>query len=151
MKLRQPEDWGDEAITRWSSAAARRAFEEDRLQEWIEEYLQVPKWENLGLLRRVRAYSVEWPAPELVLLDRCDPISGPSPSLMFPKNIQSWERDVLAILERGIDVDLMPPLLVWVKPDCRLNLADGNHRVAAAKRLGITKLWALVHPTPLVG
>lgn len=134
---------------KWSIGAARLAFEEGRLQDWIEEYLQVPEWANQGLLRRVRAFSVEWPAPELVVLDRFDLIAGPGPDFRFPKDAAVWEREVAAIVARGISVESLPPLIGWVKEDGRLNLADGNHRVAAALRVGIKELWTLVHPVPL--
>ena len=133
----------------WSSDGARRAFEAGRLQAWIEEYLQVPEWENPGLLRRVRAFSVEWPAPELVALARFELIAGPGPDFRFPKDPAVWEREVAAIVSRGIGVETLPPLIGWVREDGRLNLADGNHRVAAAERVGIAQLWAIVHPTPL--
>jgi hypothetical protein len=133
----------------WSVTSARLAFAEYRLQDWIEQYLQVPDWANPGLLRRVRAFSVEWPAPELVVLDRFDLIAGPGPDFHFPKDPAVWEREVAAIVARGISVESLPPLIGWAKEDGRLNLADGNHRVAAAERAGIGQLWALVHPTPL--
>ena len=133
----------------WSVTSARLAFAEHRLQDWIEQYLQVPDWANPGLLRRVRKFSVEWPAPELVVLDRFDLIAGPGQDFRFPKDPEVWEREVAAIVARGISVESIPPLIGWVKEDGRLNLADGNHRVAAAERVGIGQLWAVVHPTPL--
>lgn len=136
-------------MTRWTLEDARSAHAKGQLQTWIENYLQVPEWSNPGLLRRVREYSVVWPAPELVQIDQFILIAGPSESFMFPKDPDVWEQRIAPMVVLGINPELLPPLIGWVREDGRLNLADGNHRVEAAKRLGIEHLWALIHPTPL--
>ena len=133
----------------WSTASAERAFLKGSLRVWIEAYLQVPEWANPGLLRRVSADSVSWPSPELIAIDRFQLIAGPGPNFKFPKDPVQWEMDIAAILARPFDPNQLPPILGWIDPDDSINLADGNHRVEAAKRLGITHLWSLIHPSPL--
>ena len=136
-------------MPKWSVASADRAFREGTLQAWIEAYLQEPEWANPGLLRRVRAYSVSWPAPQLIGVDQFRRVAGPGPEFRFPKDPAKWETDIAAILARSFDPDQVPLVLGWIDPDESINLADGNHRVEASKRLGITHLWSLIHQTPL--
>jgi hypothetical protein len=133
----------------WTVDSANVAYREGRLQAWIEAYLQVPDWANPGLLRRVRTYSVGWPSPELVPVDRFRTIAGPGSEFRFPKDPEEWEAGVQAILSQPVTIEQLPPVIGWIDADGSTNLADGNHRLDAAKRLGIPAIWALIHPTPL--
>ena len=135
----------------WDLDSCMKAFDERRLREWIEAYLQVPEWKNAGLLRRVREYSVVWPGPELLSISDFDLVAGPGPEFKFSQDPEQWAMQVGAIASKLPRPSDLPPVIAWKDPDGTLNLADGHHRVAALEQLGFTQVWALVHETPLRG
>ena len=133
----------------WNLESAQTAYEQGKIQDWIEAYLQVPEWENLGLLRRVREYSTSWLAPQLIELDRLVVVAGPGPAFKFPKDPLEWANEVGVISRDHPAPDDLPPMIAWIDPDSSLNLADGNHRRAALMELGYLEGWVLVHEGPL--
>ena len=133
----------------WDLDSCRQAYDERRLRQWIEEYLQVPEWENLGLLRRMREFGVYWSAPVLMPIAGLSRVAGPGPEYKFPQDPIEWERKVNAIAIMRPTPDHLPPVIAWRDPDGSVNLADGNHRVAALEKLGYEYVWALVHNEPL--
>ncbi len=126
-----------------------KAFDEGRLQEWIENYLQRPGWENSEVLRRIRAYSVNWPGPELVPISNFDRVAGKGTEFIFPQDPDEWVQQVQAITSKMPRPSDLLPVIGWKEPEGTINLADGHHRIAALKQLGYTQVWALVHETPL--
>lgn len=133
----------------WDIDSCMKAFDERRLQEWIEDYLRVPAWKNVGLLRRVQAYSVDWQGPELHSISDFDTVAGPSAAFRFPQDPEEWAEQVQAIVSKMPRPSDLPPVIAWRDPEGTLNLADGHHRLAALTQLGYTQIWALVHETPL--
>lgn len=136
-------------MSAWSLKFAQIAFEQGRIQEWIEAYLQVPEWENLGLLRRVREYSNSWLAPQLFEISRLHRVAGPGDSYRFPKDPATWNQEVNAILSGRPNREEFPPIIAWRELDGVLNVADGNHRLDALTRLGYEEAWVLLHDGPL--
>jgi len=135
--------------TNWDLASATEAFERGDGQDWIERYLLVESWQNLGLLRRVRAYSSAWLPPRLVDIARLSRIAGPSESYKFPKDPAEWNMAVQAIVATQPSLESLPPVIGWRELDGSINLADGNHRVDALTNMGFTSCWALLHDGPL--
>ena len=135
--------------TTWDLKSAVDAFERGEGQDWIERYLQVESWQNLGLLRRVRAYSSIWLPPQLVEISRLVRIAGPSESYRFPQDPVEWNRAVNAIVATQPSVESLPPVIGWRERDGSINLADGNHRVTALMTMGFKSCWALLHDGPL--
>ena len=133
----------------WDLDSCMKAFDERRLQGWIEDYLRVPGWKNMGLLRRVQAFSVDWPGPELHQISDFDLVAGLGADFRFPQIPEEWAEQVEAIASKRPRPSDMPPVIAWKDSDGTLNLADGHHRVAALKQMGYTQVWALVHETPL--
>ncbi len=133
----------------WDQSSARHAAAEGRLQEWILAYLEVPEWANPGLARRVRAYATVWEGPILVSLSDRVRIAGPGAGYRFPQDPEAWEAGVSRIVADGLNAERLPPLILWRNEDGGLNVADGNHRMDALARVGITEAWALVSPHPL--
>lgn len=133
----------------WSARSALKAFEKGDLQKWIESYLSVEAWKNEGLLRRVQLYSLDWHRPTMIGIKEFDSITGVGSEFLFPQPKDEWERRIQAILSCDFDPDSIPPLIGWKKPNGRFNLADGNHRLEAAKRRGIDSLWTIIHEVPL--
>ena len=133
----------------WDCDSARDAFANGNIQTWIEAYLQVPEWENLGLLRRVLAYSSVWSPPRLVEINDLRRIAGPGEEFTFQQDPDRWESEIQTMLSPGIHRDSVPPVIAWIDPDGSINLADGNHRVDALARAGFQDVWAIVHETPL--
>jgi hypothetical protein len=133
----------------WDLTTCQAAYAERRLRAWIEEYLQQPRWINEGLLRRVKEYSVYWPAPVLMPISAMERVAGPSPEFKFPQDPEDWDEKVNNIVAMRPQPDELPPVICWRDPDGVINLADGNHRVDALERLGYEYAWALVHDGPL--
>lgn len=133
----------------WDLNSCLKAFDERRLREWIEEYLRVPEWRNSGLLRRVQAYSVNWPGPELHQISDFDAVAGPGAAFKYPQDPEEWAQQVEAIASKMPRPSEMPPIIAWRDPEGTIILVDGHHRLAALVQLGYTQVWALVHETPL--
>ena len=133
----------------WGLDSCVNAFEARRLREWIEEYLQAHESNNPGLLQRVRNYSIYWPAPVLVQIADFYRISGPGPEYEFPQDPTEWTAKVDSIANGRPRPEDLPPVIAWRDPDGSINLADGNHRVAALEQLGYKSAWALIHNEPL--
>jgi hypothetical protein len=125
------------------------AFERGAGQDWIERYLQVESWQNLRLLRRVRAHSSSWLPPQLIEIARLQRIAGPSESFRFPQDPDEWTRAVQAIAVTRPSLESLPPVIAWRELDGTLNLADGNHRVDALMKMGFRSCWVLLHDGPL--
>ena len=83
-------------------------------------------------------------------LDRCSysidafhRLAGPGPAYRYPKNSIEWEAAVQAIVDRGIDIEQMPPVIA--RPvGTTVHLSDGNHRVDAFRRVGLTHIYTLL-------
>jgi hypothetical protein len=125
------------------------AFERGEGQDWIERYLQVDSWQNLGLLRRVRTYSSSWLPPQLIEIARLQRIAGPSESFRFPQDPDEWTRAVQAMVVTRPTLDSLPPVIAWQELDGGINLADGNHRADALTNTGFTSCWVLLYDGPL--
>ncbi len=125
------------------------AFERGEDQDWIERYLQVESWQNLGLLRRVRAHSSSWLPPQLIEIARLQRIAGPSESFRFPQVPDEWIRAIQAIVATRPSPDSLPPVIAWQELDGVINLADGNHRVDALTEMGFRSCWVLLRDGPL--
>lgn len=133
----------------WNQGSARRAFSEGRIQSWIEAYLQVPDWENLGLLHRVREYGSQWLEPQLLPIEGMFRVSGPGPSYLWPKDAGRWEEAIQRMVAGKPSREDFPPLIAWRELDGVVNLADGNHRADALTALGYSEAWVLLHDGPL--
>jgi hypothetical protein len=135
----------------WDLKSATGAFERGEGQDWIERYLQVEAWQNLGLLRRARAYSTCWLPTQLVEIAKLSRISGPLASFRFPKDPVEWNRAVQAVVATRPSPESLPPAIAWRELDGQTTLSDGNHRVDALTELGFTSCWVLLHDGPLRG
>lgn len=135
----------------WDLESANVAFRNGVLQEWIESYLQVEDWQNLGLLRRVRAYSSRWLPPQEIGIALLSRIAGPSLEYKFPQDPVEWERAVQVIVDSNPTMESLPPVIAWREFYGEINLADGNHRVDALASMGFTICWVLLHDGPLRG
>ena len=133
----------------WNLHSAQEAFSLNRLQDWIEEYLQVAEWEDLGLLKRVQSYSTKWLEPSLLPIATLERIAGPGDLYRFPQDPGKWAEEVSRICDGAPAPDDLPPVIAWREVDGVLNLADGNHRVDALTALGYQKIWVILHDGPL--
>ena len=129
----------------WDLASARAA---GNLHDWIVAYLSVPEWENLGLLRRVRAYATVWEGPRRVALSDLVRIAGPGETFAFPQDPVAWQRSIDAMIQHGVIPEALPPMILW-RIEGGLNVADGNHRLDALRQSGFDEAWAIISPYPL--
>jgi GNAT superfamily N-acetyltransferase len=124
-------------------AGARQAVDDGTIQEWIQAYLKELAWKNRSLAAIVHGQQPIWEGPVEVELYALHQIAGPGPDFKFALDADAWHRDVEAIASTISDPRDLPPLIVRLEEE-GLHISDGNHRVAALRKLGYTKAWALV-------
>lgn len=124
-------------------ASARRAAAEDRLLEWILDYLRQPSWANRSLAAILTGQRPILRGPIKVPLSELRRIAGPEEGIRYRKDPEVWAREISAITESCGHPDELPPILVRLV-EGRYELSDGNHRLAALTELGATEAWAIV-------
>ena len=134
---------------KWNLASAQKAREAGRLGQWVEEYLQVPEWQNLGLLRRVQTYGAGWTGPFEMEIAGLVRVAGPGEQYHFAKDPETWEEEIASILACPASTHDFPPIIAWREDDGEINVADDNHRLDAYARLGWTTCWLVLSNAPL--
>lgn len=113
-----------------------------KLEEWIHTYLQSDGHnkdfsDGLKLFDRYFLGPVKMP---LSLFTRC---CGPEENMKWQIPAEPFEQKVLALSEVIKETPDMPPLIVHYV-DGTFELNDGNHRLEAYARLGITEYYVIV-------
>jgi hypothetical protein len=127
-------------------ASARAAADEDRLAEWVGDFLASPGSGNATLAAGLAQREHWWMGPIRVPLDRLTRLAGPEPSIECTIEPVVWESEVDAMGDELDDGWEPPPLLAqWSRADGALLLQDGNHRYEALVREGATDAWVIVY------
>lgn len=123
-------------------ATARAAAAEDRLGEWVREFLASPGSDNAELGEILDGTC--WAGPVLVPLDELHRMAGPpGHPVLQPVAEDEWRDDVADLADDVEAGDEVAPV-VAVHEDGRMKLEDGNHRVEALRRAGEAKAWTVV-------
>lgn len=129
-------------------SSAQNYAKHNKLEEWVHSYLLSDGHnkefsDGLKLFDRYFIGPVKMP---LSLFTRC---CGPEENMKWQINREWFEKHVnrlMEVLQKETD---MPPLIVHFltddgKADGEFELNDGNHRLEAYSRLGITEYYAIV-------
>lgn len=128
----------------YSVDAARDAAEQDRLDEWVAEFLASPGSDNAELADILSGRLAWWTGPMRLPIDRLHRLAGPpGDPVLCPVDDDYWRDDVQELGEKVEDGFEPPPVIVAYRRD-QLVLEDGNHRVEALRRAGEDAAWALV-------
>lgn len=132
-------------VTRIDSlAAAHAAAGDDRLHEWVVDFLASEGSDNEPLAAELALRELWWDGPLRLPLAELVPLAGPDEdAVLVPIDEDEWEGDIadmIVALEDGWE----PPPLIVSQTEGRLFLEDGNHRHETLTRAGEAEGWAVV-------
>jgi FMN phosphatase YigB (HAD superfamily) len=129
---------------KFSLASARHAARENRLADWVVDFLSSPGSSNPALAAAFAMSGATYLGPMRLALDRLTPMAGPDGNeVVVPVAEDVWEPDVEA-MERSIEQGWHPPPLLVSHHDGKYFLEDGNHRYEALRRNGATHAWTIL-------
>lgn len=128
----------------FSVGSARAAAAEDRLAEWVAEFLSSPGSDNAPLAEQLRQRWPVWAGPVRVPLDQLHRLAGPAGQpVLCVVDDEEWDPRVDDLAGKVADGHEPPPLVATFDGG-RLVLEDGNHRAEALRRAGDRHAWAVV-------
>lgn len=124
--------------------SARRAAAEDRLAEWVRDFLASPGSDNAALGDALTDPPRAWLGPVEIPLDQLHRLAGPrGHPVVQAVAEEDWRDDVDELAEAIDDGDEAAPVIAsYVDGD--LMLEDGNHRVEALRRAGEPRAWVVI-------
>lgn len=129
---------------RFSLATAFDAADEDRLPEWVGEFLASRGSDNATLAAGLAQEPHWWAGPLRLPLDELERLAGPEDEdVLCEVEPEEWEDDVEA-MESSVEQGWEPPPLLAEYRDGALLVQDGNHRHEALARAGESHVWTLV-------
>jgi hypothetical protein len=129
---------------KFSLASAKRAADEDRLAEWVGDFLASPGSSNAELAASLAMKGTTYLGPIRFALDRLTPMAGPDgEDVVVSVAPEEWESDVEA-MEHSVEEGWHPPPLLVSHHDGEYLLEDGNHRCETLRRTGTTHAWTIL-------
>lgn len=129
---------------RFSLATARAAAADDRVAEWVGDFLASRGSDNVVLAAALAQTRHWWLGPVRVPLDELVRLAGPEDDALVPIEADEWHDDV-GEMEASLEEGWEPPPLLAEWQDGRLLLQDGNHRSEALRRQDAVHAWVLVY------
>jgi hypothetical protein len=128
----------------YTTETARAAAERDELAEWVTAFLASPGSDNAPLAEALADPPRWWLGPVEVPLDQLNRLAGP-PGHPVVQEVEDheWRDDVEELADQVDDGHRPPPVIATETAD-GLKLEDGNHRVEALRRAGVTRAWTIV-------
>ena len=129
---------------KFSLTSAQRAADEDRLADWVVDFLCSPGSNNPELAVALALKGTVYLGPIRMALDRLTPMAGPDGDevvVTVPK--EDWESDVEG-MAHSIEEGWHPPPLLVSHHDGEYFLEDGNHRCATLRRTGARSAWTIL-------
>ena len=127
-----------------SLQAAKRAASDDRLDEWVTDFLASPGSDNEALAADLALNETVYAGPIELDLEQLVPRAGPDDAeVEVVEDAQTWNDEVSAMGDSVEDGWEPPPLLVSYR-DGQLVVEDGNHRCQALLESGAERCWAIV-------
>jgi hypothetical protein len=128
----------------FSVESAREAAGQDRLRDWVAQFLASPGSDNEVLAELLPSEFAWWAGPIELPLDELNRLAGPpGDPVLCPVDDEYWDERVDAmdeLAERGWDP---PPVIVSYR-NGEFVLEDGNHRAEGVRRAGRRVVWAVV-------
>lgn len=123
---------------------ARKAAANDDLAAWVKRFLGSPGSDNAALGELLSSPPRSWLGPVEIPLDQLNRLAGPPGApVMEEVEEHEWRDDVEDLAEKVDDGHEPAPVIATYRND-ELILEDGNHRVEALRRAGVTKAWTVV-------
>ena len=123
---------------------ARKAAGQDRLRDWVAQFLASPGSDNEVLAEMLSSELAWWAGPIELPLEKLNRLAGPpGDPVLCPVDDEYWDERVDAmdeLAERGWDP---PPVIVSYR-NGEFVLEDGNHRAEGVRRAGRRVVWAVV-------
>ncbi len=130
--------------SKFTVETARDAASQDRLREWVDEFLASPGSDNAWLGEDLRDRHAHWLGPLQLPLDELNRFVGPEGApVLVEVDDDYWDSRVPDLADK-IDDGFVPPPFIVSFSDGELILEDGNHRVESLRRSGETHGWAVV-------
>lgn len=128
----------------YSVDSAKDAASENRLDDWVEEFLSSSGSDNAPLGETLVERHRHWLGPIELPLNELHRFVGPEgdPVLVEVED-DYWDSRVEDMADK-IEEGFVPTPLVVSYEDGTLHLEDGNHRVESLRRSGEAKAWAVV-------
>lgn len=123
---------------------ARRAAENDDLNDWVAGFLSSPGSDNAVLGQALTTPPRAWLGPVQLPIDQLHRLAGPPGAPVLETVSDDEWRDDVDDLAELVDDGLEPPPVIVTWSDGQLVLEDGNHRVEALRRAGHDQAWAVV-------
>lgn len=117
------------------------ARQTDDLLSWLVELLGREPGANRSLAAILKGQRPILDRPVLLPLDSLPQSAGPGPEYKWPKDPGTWEAQIAPLL--ALEPESLPPLLVR-ETGGEIHVPDGNHRLDAWRRKGLTHGWAIV-------
>lgn len=128
----------------FSLASARQAAADDRLAQWVVDFLASPGSNNEALAASLALSDTAYFGPIELDLDRLTPLAGPHPDeVVVPVDEAQWESDI-GSMEESLEHGWHPPPLLVSYHDGTYLLEDGNHRHETLRRHGATRAWTIL-------
>lgn len=128
----------------FSLGSARRAADEDRLAEWVVDFLASPGSDNAPLAASLAFTGATYLGPIRFEIARITPMAGPDEEhVVVPVAVEDWESDIER-MEHSVEEGWHPPPLLVSHRDGRYYLEDGNHRCETLRRSGATYAWTIL-------
>jgi hypothetical protein len=128
----------------YSTDGARAAAARDELGDWVARFLCSPGSDNAVLAHALTEQPRAWLGPVQIPLDQLHRLAGPPDQpVLTPVDDEEWRDDVDDLARRIKDGHEPAPVIASHKGD-HLMLEDGNHRVEALRRAGVTEAWTVI-------
>lgn len=109
---------------------------------WVDAFLRaeggnVPLADGLMLAPRW------WSGPVAVPMSSLTRVCGPEAHMEYRQDAVEWEDRIRALTAHLRAGGQIAPLIVQ-RTTAGLSVRDGNHRLAALERMGVTSAWVLI-------
>lgn len=129
----------------YSVEAAREASDRDEVAAWVADFLASPGSDNAELGAMLAERPDSWLGPLRLPIDQLCRLAGPADApVLEAVEEHEWRDDVTDLAERIEQGWGPPPVIVTCRGD-QLVVEDGNHRIEALRRAGVTHAWSLVN------
>jgi hypothetical protein len=128
----------------FSLQSAIDAAREDRLGQWVADFLASPGSDNAVLAQQLSEESLSWLGPIEVPIHQLHRLAGPEGDPVLCEVDDDYWRDDVDDMAEQIEDGWEPPPLVARYRDGQLVLEDGNHRAEGSRRAGNETAWTVV-------
>jgi len=112
------------------------------IETWVHTFLQ-DEGKNKPLSDGLKKQKRYWLGPIEIDFSKLDRIVGPEEGMEYPESIEGWNERVGKMSDDVAKGWIPAPLIVEYRNGI-LSLRDGNHRMAALQKSGVSKYWTII-------